>query len=302
MGNGNVILTANWEPNTYTISYNANGGSGAPAAQIKNYNTGLTLSTTKPTRSGYNFVGWSASSSGTAPIYKSGGSYTANASTTLYAVWGKTAQTGYYVSYTPSSKSYTTSTGSTGYSSSQTINPSELNLWRILKINSDGSMEIISHYVSSTAVYFHGSTGYNNYVSYLNTIANQYQTSGITTGSRHFGSNYPDDYNLVQSVLGTRVAYGINAKTTAKDYWMAKVYGTTSWSESYQGATLYNVLRVNSSGSENNTAFFQYYCYYGECSYEYWSNAYPIRPIVTLKAGLLYAGEGTNSSPLRIVS
>mgnify|MGYP007056314996 CR=1 FL=1 len=42
---------------------------------------------------------------------------------------------GDYVSYTPTSTSYTTDTSKTGYSSTQIINPSELNLWRVLKKN-----------------------------------------------------------------------------------------------------------------------------------------------------------------------
>ena len=72
---------------TYTVSYNANGGTGAPAAQTKYQNTALTLSSTKPTRSGYTFVGWSTSSTATSAMYAAGGSYTANSSATLYAVW-----------------------------------------------------------------------------------------------------------------------------------------------------------------------------------------------------------------------
>lgn len=70
----------------YTISYNANGGSGAPSAQSKYYGKTLTLSSTKPTRTGYTFKGWATSSSGSVS-YASGASYTANASATLYAVW-----------------------------------------------------------------------------------------------------------------------------------------------------------------------------------------------------------------------
>ena len=72
------------------MSYNANGGSGAPSGQIKTYGTTLTLSSTKPTRSGYDFLGWSTSSTATSATYSAGGSYTSNASTTLYAVWAKT--------------------------------------------------------------------------------------------------------------------------------------------------------------------------------------------------------------------
>ena len=76
-------------PTTYTISYNANGGSGAPSSHTKTHGVALTLSSVKPTRSGYTFLGWSTSSTATSATYSAGGSYTANASATLYAVWQK---------------------------------------------------------------------------------------------------------------------------------------------------------------------------------------------------------------------
>ena len=41
---------------SYTITYNANGGTGAPAAQTKWYGISLTLSGTKPTRKNYKFL------------------------------------------------------------------------------------------------------------------------------------------------------------------------------------------------------------------------------------------------------
>lgn len=71
---------------TYTVSYNANGGTGAPAAQTKTYGVNLTLSSTKPIRAGYEFKGWATSSTG-AVAYPAGGTYTANSAITLYAVW-----------------------------------------------------------------------------------------------------------------------------------------------------------------------------------------------------------------------
>lgn len=72
-----------------TISYNANGGSGAPAAQTKWYGETLTLSSTRPTRANYNFKGWSTSSTATTAAYQPGANYTANPSdnVVLYAVW-----------------------------------------------------------------------------------------------------------------------------------------------------------------------------------------------------------------------
>ncbi len=93
---GNITLYAQWTPKTYTVTYNANGGSGAPAAQTKKYNVDLTLSSTKPTRDGYDFVSWNTKSDGTGTTYKSGAKYTTNANLTLYAQWSKKT---YTVSY-----------------------------------------------------------------------------------------------------------------------------------------------------------------------------------------------------------
>lgn len=70
-----------------SVKYDANGGSGAPGTQTKYYNKTLTLSSTKPTRAGYTFKGWATSKTATTANYQPGGSYTANAATTLYAVW-----------------------------------------------------------------------------------------------------------------------------------------------------------------------------------------------------------------------
>lgn len=99
-----------WTINTYTVSYNANGGSGAPSAQTKTYNVTLTLSSTTPTRTGYTFLGWSTSNTATAATYSAGGSYTANASATLYAVWQVVT---YTVSYNKGSNGTGTNTSAT---------------------------------------------------------------------------------------------------------------------------------------------------------------------------------------------
>lgn len=84
--NAAATLYAQWYA-PYTISYNANGGSGAPSAQTKVYNTTLTLSSTRPTRTGYNFKKWNTAQGGTGTNYNPGASYTANAAATLYAQW-----------------------------------------------------------------------------------------------------------------------------------------------------------------------------------------------------------------------
>ena len=89
----NTTLYAVWKVDGYTVKYNANGGTGAPAEQTKTHNVALTLSTTKPTRPGYTFKGWSTSSTAATASYQPGGSYTANNNVTLYAVWSEDTYT-----------------------------------------------------------------------------------------------------------------------------------------------------------------------------------------------------------------
>ena len=72
---------------SYTVKYNANGGGGAPSSQTKYYGYDLTLSSTKPTRTGYTFKGWGTTSDATTVSYSAGGTYKTNSSITLYAIW-----------------------------------------------------------------------------------------------------------------------------------------------------------------------------------------------------------------------
>ena len=88
--NRNLTLHAVWSQKTYTVSYDANGGTGAPASQTKVHGDALTLSTVKPTRSGYEFKGWATSSNGNVE-YSAGAAYAENANVTLYAVWEHSA-------------------------------------------------------------------------------------------------------------------------------------------------------------------------------------------------------------------
>lgn len=71
---------------SYTVSYNANGGSGAPSSQTKWYNEALKLSSVIPTRERYEFLGWATSQNGSVS-YSAGSNYTSNSGITLYAVW-----------------------------------------------------------------------------------------------------------------------------------------------------------------------------------------------------------------------
>ena len=106
--NSDHTVYALWTPNTYTITYKANGGSGGPSSQSYKYapNGNIYLSSDKPSKTGYTFMGWSESSSATSASYSPGqwwGTHNAN-NYTLYAVWKDT---------TPPSIDYGPSTGTT---------------------------------------------------------------------------------------------------------------------------------------------------------------------------------------------
>ena len=78
---------------TFTLNYDANGGTGAPASQTykatSEYEKShtFTISSQAPTRDGYTFLGWSTSRSATTANYQPGGSIVVTGTTTLYAVW-----------------------------------------------------------------------------------------------------------------------------------------------------------------------------------------------------------------------
>ena len=79
---------------TFTLNYDANGGTGAPAtqtytatSQYENSHT-FTISSKTPTREGYEFKGWAESLNDTAATRQPGGSIVVTGTTTLYAVWG----------------------------------------------------------------------------------------------------------------------------------------------------------------------------------------------------------------------
>lgn len=81
---------------SYAVTYNANGGTGAPSSQTKLHGVNLTLSGMQPTRSGYTFQGWATSSTATTATYAAGAIYTGNAALNLYAVWQASAYTVFY--------------------------------------------------------------------------------------------------------------------------------------------------------------------------------------------------------------
>ena len=209
-----------------------------------------------------------------------------------------------YVSYVPSSTSYTISKEETGHSSDQTINPSGLDLWRVIRKNGDGTVDVVSENISSFWVYFKKEAGYNNYIGALNKVASAYETDGITVGSRHMGYdsakaeeyvdtiNAPDegyrtDFDLVRAI-GALKATPKDLYDHESEYWLASRSEGKMWNYSvrvYDGQRelIYDKdIYSPSSGEDRNKR---------------------VRPIVVLKSTLkITGGEGTKDNPWTIAS
>ena len=195
------------------------------------------------------------------------------------------------VSYTPTNTSYTIPKSLTGYSSDQKINPSELNLWRVIKKNdTDGTIEAISEYVSNTEVYFFGSYGYNNYSTALDTIAKQYETNGITSGSRYM--NNSTDVDLVKAAMPTGIGLKSQKEnaTDFSNYWYLSGDYQTSKCDGVSKRRIYvtlNVVDTNGDIVDNGAVY-----YYNECAGANYNDGRKssVRIIVVFRSGLLMDG------------
>jgi uncharacterized repeat protein (TIGR02543 family) len=85
---GNITLYAEWIVG-YTVRFDANGGSGTPPSSMaRAAGSSITLPAAGGlSRSGYAFIGWNTSATGTGTNYNAGFSYTVTDDITLYARW-----------------------------------------------------------------------------------------------------------------------------------------------------------------------------------------------------------------------
>ena len=202
---------------------------------------------------------------------------------------------GDYVKMTPSKSSYTISKDKTGYSNDQTINPSELNLWRVIKVNGDGTIDMVSQNTSNSPVIFYGKKGWQNLVGVLNTIAKQYENTEYTKDARYIGYSGQQDFitgiptngeggTLKEDDLNIMEDLGI--KILSKNYWLAFRYfqRPASGENFYSGQSIgkngfsIEIMYEKNANSEKEVSSF-------------------LRPIIILKSNITASGIGTKDNP-----
>ena len=260
---GNVTLTASADVNTYTIRYNANGGSGTVSSQTgQTYGSTVTLQANDFTRAGYTFQGWAYSSSATSADFNANQSNvsvatlaTNNASGSvvgtnggvidLYAVWKGNPYTIYYAAGDTGGSCSISSTSAT-YGQSVNLSSSTCSKtgyhqdgWSTSSSSSNYANysmgESVSNLTTSSSITLYPHFSANYYIIYYNSNGGSGSTSSQTV-------YYGDDVTL-RSNNFSRSGYQFQ-------HWSMS---SSSSSPAYYAGSTYSVSSLASSAGVTNS-------------------------------------------------
>ena len=143
---------------------------------------------------------------------------------------------GDYIDYKPDTAStyaYPLSSAVTGSTSNGSTYPQEETAlkWRIMSINDDGSVDLISATPTSTYLYFRGASGYNNGVYVLNDLCEKmYSNSTLGVTARSI-----DLIDIESKMNGEGIA-SRNAYTYTSGSYSKKYGGTDTYADKYSYA------------------------------------------------------------------
>lgn len=136
------------------LYYNANGGSGAPSTRSCIKGNTITVSSVRPTRSGYTFNGWAQNAGASQGWYWGGTSLKMTTNRTLYAIWKKNATVSTYQSQTASKAS------TTGYKNTVMTTNSNQSVANTTK--SSGASGTVSYTTSTSSSSGGGGSSYSS--------------------------------------------------------------------------------------------------------------------------------------------
>ena len=206
---GSMTLYAKWTANTYTITYNANGGSGTMSKTTCTYDTNCTIAANSFTKTGYTFASWTKDST-TGTSYAVGSTVknlATSGNVNMYAKW--TTNT-YKIAYTMNNGSLgTNKPTSASYDANVLIDNPTKNLTVTINANNQGAT--ISKTSVSQAQTFNGWT-----VSGLNTSTAKTGTASNAITTAYTGSSTKNTYfkNLT-ATKGATVTFTANWANTA---------------------------------------------------------------------------------------
>ena len=254
IGTSNLTVYAQWTPVTYSIKFNANGGSGTMSNETMTYGTAKNLTANAFTRTDYVFLGWATSSTGNM-VYTNKQSVnnltTTNGKTVnLYAVWIGIGDT---VNYNANRSNAAGGTFSTPYSYTTNISDSTKNdytgerttaatfksndtmTWKVLGADeTTGQIQLLAVDGTPNPVQLAGRAGYAYSENVLNNVSAVYghgygaasarsvmvedinKLTGFTPAGKTTESYTSGDYfvELVKNAYGVVTSYNVKAAST----------------------------------------------------------------------------------------
>lgn len=241
--------TANWVCclysawNTYTIKYNANGGSGSMSDTGATYNTAVTLRSNTFTRTHYTFKNWNTKADGSGTSYSNGQSVsnltaTHGGTVTLYAQW--TGVT-YTVSYDANGGTSTPSSHSVQYPGTLTLRSA------ISKANTSANGYNITYNANGGS----GAPGSQTSGSRTVTWPFSKWAAGSTSGSQYSaGATYQPASNITMYAIWSKNESASSSWTCSSTIPKKTGHTFLGWSESstatsatYTAGTAYTITK-----------------------------------------------------------
>ena len=125
-------------------------------------------------------------------IMKGGKEYVVTENGTPISGLSLNAKLGDYVKMKPKLESYTLD--ETFISKTYTIDLTKQNIWRVIKKNGDGTLDLVLDKPTATLFIENSDKAYYNYVGFLNKVASKFENDKYTIKSRHLGYNGQTEY------------------------------------------------------------------------------------------------------------
>ncbi len=261
----NITIRANWTINTYTVSYNANGGSCSPTSRTVNY--GSSAAGPSCSRTGYTLSNFSITSGGCA------GTFTASTGACSNVQQGMTIRANWtaIASGSLSCYSVTASSITVYYSFSNGSNVSLFSGGGLVTTfgsgSSSGYYTMYTYPGSTYYLYLRNGTSSSSTLLASTTCTTPVANNTLTVQSSPSGITMTDYYG---TGLGGTTTYTRSSSSTMNTWLIAPSnYGSyqfSYWSGCYSTSGNYCQVYVDGGGSLSPVAYYTYYTPPAQCS------------------------------------
>ena len=215
----------NPEVATYTITFNANGGSGSMEPQIVNELEPTMLMANAFTRDGYDFVGWNTSADGSGDHYADQASVALSDDLTLYAQWSEPVAVNYQL----------------------VTSADELQAGRHYLIVNVANNKALGTTQNNNNRSAEEVTITNNVINSIDNTICELTLGGTTGAWTFFDSNWGDNGGYLYAASSTKNYLRTQEENNANGQWSIEITSEGVATITAQGTNTHNLMRYNSS-------------------------------------------------------